>query len=138
MPSKRWPGRPTWCIMHEMSIAQSILDLARSNVPAGAVLRSISVVAGPMRGIDPECMQLAWQAIGQDEVMLKLMVLPWRMRCAGCGKEWEEPQLAEVCSCGSSEVRPVGGDELQLRSIEVDDSQTDGSPAWKSKLSKMS
>lgn len=122
--------------MHELSIAQAILDLARRNVPTGATLRSVRVDTGPMRCIDPRCMEMAWAGIGQTDVSLRLNVLPWRMLCADCGRKWEQPELAERCACGSSNVRPIGGDELQMLSIEVDDAQTDRSASCRSKLSK--
>ncbi|MGD0542685.1 MAG: hydrogenase maturation nickel metallochaperone HypA [Tepidisphaeraceae bacterium] len=124
--------------MHELSIAEAILDLARRNVPLGGTLRSVRITAGPMRGIDPQCMQMAWQAIGQGDVALNLSELPWRMQCADCGRRWEQPELAERCACGSPQVRPVGGDELQLVSIEVDDAEEERSSSCTCKLSKTS
>lgn len=124
--------------MHELSIADAILDLARRNVPRGATLRSVRIIAGPMRGVDPQCMELAWQAIGQSDVALRLSVLPWWMECADCGRRWAQPELAERCACGSSQVRPTGGDELQLVSIEVDDDEPERSRSCECKLSKTS
>ncbi|MGD0462234.1 MAG: hydrogenase maturation nickel metallochaperone HypA [Tepidisphaeraceae bacterium] len=124
--------------MHELSIAEAILDLARRHVPHGGTLRSVHMTAGPMRSIDPQCMQLAWQGIGQCDVALRLNVLPWRMQCADCGRRWEQPELAERCACGSPQVHPIGGDELQLVSIEVDDAQEARSSSCTCRLSKTS
>lgn len=111
--------------MHEMSIAEAIWDLARRHVPEGGVLRAVRLRAGPMRGIDPPSMQWAWQALmhehANEKVLLEMESLPWRMKCGGCGTEWTAAELAESCICGSDRVRPIGGDELQLVSIEVDD-----------------
>ena len=117
--------------MHEMSIAESILDVARRNVPQGATLRSVRMIAGPMRSIDPQCMQMAWAGIGQKDVTLKLSLLPWRMKCGDCGRLWEQPDLAERCTCGSTQVRPIGGDDLQVLSIEVDDAEIERSQPCK-------
>jgi hydrogenase nickel incorporation protein HypA/HybF len=124
--------------MHELSIAEAILDLARRNVPRGSVLKSVRMVAGPMRGIDPECMQLAWQAMGRDDVVLSMSLLPWQMECSECGRRWQQPELADRCDCGSDRVRPVGGDELKLISIEVDDLDSERSASCACKLSKTS
>jgi hydrogenase nickel incorporation protein HypA/HybF len=121
--------------MHEMSIAEAVLELARRNVPRGATLRGVRMLAGPMRAIDPECMEMAWQGLGQTNVALKLNILPWQMQCAACGLQWQESELAEQCACGSTQVRPIGGDELQLLSIEVDD-EAERSQSCKCKLSK--
>ena len=84
--------------MHELSIASAILELARQHQPTGTILRSVSVVAGPMRAIQPEAMQFAWQAVIAEaemkNVQLDFQLLP-------------------------------AGDALQLTSIEVDDEVDD-------------
>jgi hydrogenase nickel incorporation protein HypA/HybF len=114
--------------MHEMSIAPAILDLARRHVPKGAELRAVRVCAGPLRAIDPQSMQWAWQALMEEQsagpIALELTILPWNVRCAECGAQWESAEPAGRCACGSTEVRPSGSDRLQLVSIEVDDDQT--------------
>jgi hydrogenase nickel incorporation protein HypA/HybF len=111
--------------MHEMSIAQAILNLAQEHVPPGSELRVVRMRAGPMRAIEPQSMQWAWEALvsapASENVSLELTTSPWRMRCNCCGHEWEGDSLADRCTCGSRDVRPIGGDELQLISIEVDD-----------------
>jgi Zn finger protein HypA/HybF involved in hydrogenase expression len=107
--------------MNEQSIAEATLELARDGVPAGATLRSVQMIVGPMRGIDPQFMHLAWQALGQADVALMVCVLPWTLQCAACGRRWEQPELAERCDCGSAKVTPIGGNELELHSIEIDD-----------------
>jgi hydrogenase nickel incorporation protein HypA/HybF len=111
--------------MHEMSIAQAILSLAEEHVPPGSALRIVRLRAGPMRAIEPQSMQWAWEALmagpEEEHISLELTTLPWKMHCGGCGRKWESDELADRCQCGCADVRPVGGDELQLISIEVDD-----------------
>ncbi len=48
--------------MHEFSIAQAIIEQVSHHTPQGAVVRKVTIEAGPMRGIVPEAMQWAWQA----------------------------------------------------------------------------
>ena len=111
--------------MHELSLAQSILELAKQHVPPGNSLRGVRVAAGPLRGIDPLCMQAAFNAVARQRLLhgvkLELQNLPWSIRCDDCQRSWETDDLPESCACGSKRVRPVGGDELQLVSIEVDE-----------------
>jgi hydrogenase nickel incorporation protein HypA/HybF len=113
--------------MHEMSIATAIWDLASRHLPANAVLRSVRVQAGPMRAIEPRSMEWAWDAlmwdIGAEHVALELTTLPWDMQCTACGRQWKAAELSHRCICGSDRIRPIGGDELRLVSIEVDDAQ---------------
>jgi hydrogenase nickel incorporation protein HypA/HybF len=126
--------------MHELSIAQSILKLARSHVPPGSRLCAVRVSAGPMRGIDPQCLQAAFNALNSSdgvdfpspdkaapraaavssEIRLDLVELPWSMHCDECGRTWTSQELDSRCPCGSSRVRPTGGDDLELLSIEID------------------
>jgi Zn finger protein HypA/HybF involved in hydrogenase expression len=110
--------------MHELSIAQAILELAAAHVPTGARLCAVRVSAGPMRGIDPQCLQAAFNALNPDNpqqaVRLDLLELPWPMRCDDCGRSWTTDQLDSHCTCGSTRVRPTGGDDLELLSIEID------------------
>ena len=118
--------------MHEFSIAQAILDLAQSHVPAGSILRRVHVLAGPMRAIDPLAMDLAWQALTTDvdpePPRLALDLRPWTVECAQCGERWTSATLECICVCGCRRTFPVGGDELQLTSIEVDDAMKGVSP----------
>ena len=110
--------------MHELSIADSILRLAGEHVPPGASLQAVRIAAGPMRCIDPESMQLAWKGVTESRagaIALELETLPWTLRCPKCEREWTSREVEMKCICGCDRPYPVGGDELRLLSIEVDD-----------------
>jgi hydrogenase nickel incorporation protein HypA/HybF len=111
--------------MHELSIAQALMDLAVSHAPAGAVVRSLRICAGPLRGIDPEALRWAWSSVtaghALHEAELDVQLLPWRLRCPRCAVEWTSDLPDSPCSCGCDAAYPVGGDELRLDSLEVDD-----------------
>ena len=79
--------------MHELSIATSILELARRHVPKGMVLQRVQIRAGELRGIEPHAMEFAWRA------------------CT-LGIDAEGSTL---------DLQIVDGDQLQLLSIEVDE-----------------
>jgi Zn finger protein HypA/HybF involved in hydrogenase expression len=115
--------------MHELSLAGSILEIARRSVPRGGRLRIVRVVAGPMRAIDPDAMQFAWESVtvdaGTNRIDLELDLRPWTLRCPECGCEWNSEQLECACvTCGCNRAFPLGGDELQVVSIEVDEQST--------------
>ena len=116
--------------MHELSLASSVLEIARRSVPRDARLRVVRVIAGPMRAIDPDAMQFAWQSVtveaGDENVQLELDLRPWTLRCPECGCAWNSEQLDCACAaCGCNRAFPLGGDELQVVSIEVDEQSTD-------------
>jgi Zn finger protein HypA/HybF involved in hydrogenase expression len=112
--------------MHELSLASPILEIARRSVPRGARLRIVRVVAGPMRAIDSDAMQFAWQSVtadgGFEQIELELDLRPWTLRCPECGCTWTSKQLDCACAaCGCNCAFPLGGDELQVVAIEVDE-----------------
>lgn len=111
--------------MHELSIAQALMDLADRHVPPGAALRRLVVQIGILQAIDPGAMQWAWRAAtsggAHEQAELELEYLPGTMRCMDCGREWQDDRIDVRCACGSSSTVPRGGDELTLLSIEVDE-----------------
>ena len=116
--------------MHELSLASSILKIAHRSVPQGAQLLVVRVIAGPMRTIDSDAMRFAWQSVtaeaGDERVQLELDLRPWTLRCPECGCAWNSERLDCACfACGCNRAFPLGGDELQVVSIEVDEQSTD-------------
>ena len=111
--------------MHEMSIAASMIELVHRYVPADARVLNVNVKAGPLRGIDPDTMEIAWRATTMDTEMegsiLHLEIPPWQLQCPQCQRQWESASLNTVCECGCDQPSFNGGDELLLMSIEVED-----------------
>ncbi|MAE64193.1 MAG: hypothetical protein CMJ18_07940 [Phycisphaeraceae bacterium] len=111
--------------MHELSIAEALTDQVRRHVPRVARVRSVHVVAGPMRAIEPDAMQWAWTAATQSTELagaeLELELRPWRLECPECHRGFESKEMFTPCPCGCATTRLVDGDELTLQSIEVGD-----------------
>jgi len=107
--------------MHEFSIAESVLNVAEQHVPPGCVLRRVTLRVGPMRGIEREAMEWAWQAITQNRVLLDLELSRWRLRCRACGREFIADDSAISCTCGSADVMPHESDHLQLIEIDIEE-----------------
>ena len=112
--------------MHELSIAMALLEQVGRHTPMGATVRSVQVRAGPLRAIDPDAMQFAWQAaiLGStfDGATLNFDVSPWKWRCLECGRTFESDAINEPCSCGAMPSVHIGSDELTLLSLDVEDS----------------
>jgi hydrogenase nickel insertion protein HypA len=110
--------------MHEVSVAQALVELIRRYLPAHHRLIRATVRIGPMHGVVAEAMQLAWQVVSIDagwpQSTLVVNDQPWRLRCVACGRCWEPATVDEPCQCGCTRVEIMGGDEFQLDSIEVD------------------
>lgn len=114
--------------MHELSIAESLIDVAREHLPPGGRPSSLTVEAGPMRAIEPDAMEWAWQAARADtefaDAELDLIELPWQLQCLDCDATWSADRIDAACVCGSTAARPVGGDELRLMSMDIVEPET--------------
>jgi hydrogenase nickel incorporation protein HypA/HybF len=111
--------------MHEFSLATSLLDLVRVNCPEGEILESITIEAGPMRGIEPQAMQWAWEAATNDTdlhgVKFELIQQPWKLHCPDCQTTFEADDMFTDCECGCSRTSPVDSDNLRLVRLTVKD-----------------
>jgi Zn finger protein HypA/HybF involved in hydrogenase expression len=50
--------------------------------------------------------------------------LPWTITCSVCGRHWESPVPFVSCECGNETPVPVGGDELDIVSLTVEEEET--------------
>jgi len=114
--------------MHELSIAQSIVDIVLQHLPPsdGGHVTKVRLTLGAMAGVVPESLEFCFGAITQgtrlEGAVLAIEHLPLTARCAGCGREGEiEPTLFACPSCGSNRLTILTGREMQLREIEVDE-----------------
>jgi hydrogenase nickel incorporation protein HypA/HybF len=116
--------------MHELSIAQSILEIVQQYVPEprdAAQVRAVRVRVGRMSGIVPETLEFCFTAITHDTPLesarLDLEVVPIRCRCVSCDVSFEaEPPVYLCPKCASAHVEVLSGGELQVIHLELVDS----------------
>lgn len=140
MPSRRWrprrrrrPGRcgGHWArqtMMHELSIARALLrQVGRVSVAhGGARVRRVRVRLGPLSGVEPALLAAAFPQACQDTphagAVLEIERVPVRVRCLACGQEHEgAPNRLRCPACGSADTTLVGGDELLLVSVDLEE-----------------
>lgn len=113
--------------MHELSIAESILDILTQQMPSGSVLVSADLRIGSLQGIDTDSLCFGWQALlaaaGRPDAPLHIQRVPWRLRCSTCGREWEPVDAAcqaTSCSCGAARAITIAGRELEIVACDVE------------------
>lgn len=113
--------------MHELSICQSIIDqvsaIARQNNAVSVT--KIIIQIGPLSGVEAPLLKRAFpiaSAAGiTKEAVLEIQLLPIRVRCNLCSHENEARINNLLCSaCGSWQTRLLSGDEMLLKSIELE------------------
>lgn len=113
--------------MHEMSIAQSLIDILREEMLThnAKTLRSVRLNIGQMSAIVPDALSFCFQIItGGTELegaRLIMDIIPLMGYCNECEKEFEIKDYAFLCpSCGSTKINTIGGQDLSIVEIEVD------------------
>lgn len=118
--------------MHELSIAEALLEQVRRHTPPGQCATLIHVEAGPLQAIDADALQFAWKALTASSDLvsatLELTTLPWHLTCSRCGKSWTAADPFQECACGCQEVNPEGSAEIRLISFETADADTSLAP----------
>ena len=118
--------------MHELSIAQGILEIVQQHVPdsqAGDV-RSVEVQVGRMSGVVPESLEFCFEALVRDspfsQARLAIEPVPVRCTCRRCAAAFEIDDPIFLCpKCGSGEVQVSSGTELQVVQIELHDAPSE-------------
>lgn len=113
--------------MHELSIAQSIVDSAREHAAlnGGRRVLRVGVRVGEISGVAVEALEFCFgmTVAGTDleGASLDLERVPVRYRCASCGHEFHPVEfLAECPACGSTGASMVAGDELGMSFLELE------------------
>jgi len=81
--------------MHEMSIAQGLLDIIREEMEKhhATVLRSVRLNIGQLSAIVPEslsfCFEVMTTGTELEGARLDMEIIPLRGSCRACGREFE-------------------------------------------------
>lgn len=116
--------------MHEMGIANSILEAVRSEMQRypGSRPARVGLRVGEMAAIDEESLRFCFDALasGTDLAGLELAIEVCQRRhvCTECGKEFVVRDYDFRCpACGSLASECIGGDELELSFVELEQNE---------------
>ncbi len=117
--------------MHELSIAQSILDIVREAVPAVedlARLRAVKVRVGRLSGVLPDALAFCFGALVADTALAAARIaieeVQIEIECASCHTRSAVETLAFACpACAGRDVRLVAGTELAVAELELAESE---------------
>lgn len=115
-------------IMHELSIAQSIIEIveqavAPSDYPA---VNAVRVRVGEISGVVPDsldfCFSAAVAGSSLSNARLQIEYVPLRMECKSCSNIFASELGNIQCPrCEKTETAVVSGTELQVVEIELAD-----------------
>lgn len=116
--------------MHEMGIANSILDGVAAEVRRRPGVRPVrvGVRVGELAGLDPGALRFAFDALTIETLFSGLQLdIEYRAshsRCRDCSHEFEVKNYELLCPlCGSLSTDRIGGDELEFSYLEIEETE---------------
>jgi hydrogenase nickel incorporation protein HypA/HybF len=108
--------------MHELSIAQSVVDAVCERAGDRPVHR-VRLRVGALTAVVPDamrfCFDLAVEGTVAEGARLDIEHRAGAVHCRACGADAVLVDVIPLCPCGSADVEVIAGRELQIVSMEV-------------------
>ncbi len=108
--------------MHELSIAQSVVDAVVERAGDRRVLR-VGLRVGRLSGVVPDALRFSFDLVTEgtlaEGAALEIEEPEGRATCRSCSSDFVLRDLVLLCECGSADVEVVSGSELMVSSMEV-------------------
>lgn len=121
-------GKLAFADMHELGIAENILQIVRQSVPEGqtAAVRRIKLRVGRLSGVVAESLDFCFGVMIGDTDMnragLDIEDVLVTSKCRECGNAFATDDFAFSCpACGGNSIEVVSGRELEIVEIELAD-----------------
>lgn len=118
--------------MHELSIAQGIIEIVEQYVPEQRrrFIRSVTVEVGAISGVVADSLVFSFEAIVTGTLLeparLIIKPIPVVLHCLDCEVESEQELPVYSCpECGKNSLKMISGSELQVKEVELDEHETE-------------
>jgi hydrogenase nickel incorporation protein HypA/HybF len=114
--------------MHELSIAESVLETVRAELARrpGARLHKVGLRVGELSGVNADALNFSFEVLvrGTDlePVALEIESSPRRHRCPECNTVFTVENYDVACpNCGATATECVAGQELEFSYLELEE-----------------
>jgi len=118
--------------MHELSITRNIVAIVGDHAQGRRVRRvtlEVGKLSGVMTGAIAFCFDVVAQGTALEGAVLDIIPVEGRARCTACGAEFDIPTLFTACACGSRRLHRLQGEELKIKTMEVEETGSCAEPA---------
>ena len=112
--------------MHEVALAQSIVEIVREQARASDVRRvkTVHLRVGALANVEPDALCFGFESAARGTVaegaLLEIVRTRGEALCARCGRDVEVESRLSLCpACGSGQLLITGGEELRVTELEV-------------------
>jgi hydrogenase nickel incorporation protein HypA/HybF len=113
--------------MHELAVAQGIVDIVAGEARARSFTRAtrVRVAVGALSHVDPDALAFGFDAVSRgtaaEGAALDIDRPPGTAYCLACSGQVKLARRGDGCpACGSFQVMVTGGDELRVTELEVE------------------
>ena len=113
--------------MHELSVTQSILDIALKHAQKADAKRitDLHIVMGELSRLVDESIQFYWDIIAHTTIAegakLHFRIVPAEFQCMACFEKYKPDGKEFSCpNCGAVGVKIIAGEEFSLEAIDVE------------------
>ncbi len=115
-------------IMHESSIAHSILEIAEEQCAEKGctVVDALTVRLGKATGVMPESLQFAFDALKEPtrakDARMTIEIVPVGGSCSSCKRDFDVPDVQYIFACphcGSDSFQITRGREMEISDMEM-------------------
>jgi len=112
--------------MHEMALAQGILDIVTEAARAHNATRitAVTVRIGDLSHVEPQALRFGFEVVTRDtlaqDAALKILRVPGKAHCMICDQDVTIASRADPCpQCGKSQLLIVEGDDMAVQELEA-------------------
>lgn len=110
--------------MHELSITRRIVEIVAEAARLRRV-RRVTIEVGALAGVAGDAIAFCFDEVAKGTVVegaeLEIRHVEGRARCCDCAAEFATPDLFTPCGCGSLRSDRLQGEELNVRSMELEE-----------------
>jgi len=110
--------------VHELSIVISIVELT-CEAAEGRAVRRVTIEIGKLSGVEPAAIAFCFAEVARgtpvEGAALDIREVEAEARCNVCGAEFPTPDMLSACPCGSLQFQRLRGEELNIKSIEIEE-----------------
>jgi len=110
--------------MHELGITRNVVAIA-SDAAKGRRVLKVTLEVGRLSGVMTEAIRFCFDTVVEgtalDGAELEIREIEGRARCQACGAVYLMPTLFTSCPCGSRDCERIAGEELSIKTIELEE-----------------
>ncbi|CAE6784182.1 MULTISPECIES: hydrogenase maturation nickel metallochaperone HypA [Nitrospira] len=106
--------------MHELSITRNIVAIVNERA-RGAKVTQVTLEIGQLSPVIPDAIRFCFDVVAKGTLLegaqLEVIEVPGHGQCRDCGRDVELRHLVARCSCGSSNLVRLSGEELNIKQM---------------------